>query len=65
MECQPICIPNGYSNSVGEPKIFATKAPRHKGYINGSYFLPWCIGGRPVRRSMWRNEKSFVKTTQN
>jgi len=29
-----------------EPKIFATKALRHKGYIYDSFFVPWCLSGR-------------------
>jgi hypothetical protein len=29
-----------------EPKIFATKALRHKGYIYYSFFVPWCLSGK-------------------
>jgi len=29
-----------------EPKIFATKTLRHKGYIYYSFFAPWCLSGR-------------------
>ncbi len=29
-----------------EPKIFATKTLRHKGYIYYSFFVPWCLSGR-------------------
>ncbi|MGB2927394.1 MAG: hypothetical protein WBB70_00625, partial [Desulfobacterales bacterium] len=29
-----------------EPKIFATKTLKHKGYIYYSFFVPWCLSGR-------------------
>jgi hypothetical protein len=29
-----------------EPKIFATKALRHKGYIYYSLLVAWCLSGR-------------------
>jgi hypothetical protein len=38
-------------------KIFATKALRHKGYINYSFFVPWCLSGRM--------EKVLPQKTQN
>jgi len=45
------------SRFIGETKIFATKAPRHKGYIYYSFFVPWCLSGRM--------EKVLSKKTQN
>jgi hypothetical protein len=36
----------GGSRFIGESKIFATKALRHKGYIYYSFFVPWCLSGK-------------------
>jgi len=35
-----------YRTWTPEPKIFATKALRRKGYIYDSFFVPWCLSGR-------------------
>jgi hypothetical protein len=45
------------SRFIGKPKIFATKALRHKGYIYYSFFVPWCLSGKM--------EKVLSKKAQN
>ena len=40
MPCDGDLSAFGGSRFVGEPKIFATKTPIHKGYIYCSFFVP-------------------------
>ena len=37
----------GQADQAGEPEIkeSATKTPRHKGYKNNFFFVPWCLRG--------------------
>jgi hypothetical protein len=56
---------NGFSHLLSvnpnpdkpEPKIFATKALRHKGFIYYSFFVPWRLSGKM--------EKVLSKKAQN
>jgi len=48
------------SRSFGKPKVFATKALRHKGYIYDSFFVPWCLSGRMDKVLPQKAQKSFL-----